>query len=773
MKKRRTKLLALALSVCLTVTAFSPVSAANETSVAASEEAAADAEAVDSMTEENTETEQEISETDSEETAESQETSEPQETPEATEIPKETLAEETPAEEEEVPEEAEEQQLDVEENVQSSVTASIVLTADEAEWKIDAATGNCQLVKKTDSVMLKDTDGLVEVTYGTDPDTYKRYYAFDASGNLLIGVHQIGNYTYNFTNSEAAVYNETDAPAVEKTPENSTFGSAFMVRETTKWYSIGNNGEKTALTGWQEIDGKKYYLLSDGSMVMNDVKKIDGTYYGFDPDGVMIVNGFCKYSSNGRTYYFGEDGTKFEGSGWELIDGSYYYFEPKGNSWTIKSGFQKIKDTDGKTYTFYFNSAGKMYKNTRFKSGKYNYYVDTKGHMKTGFVKAVIRDKNYYFNLRTKTGSNGEPVGSAITGWQKIDGYWYYFSKTYGNAQTGPVVKKIGKYYYYFASTGKCRRGGMFEFGGKKYYTIPENGTVRPYIPVNKWIKYNNKWYYATEDGSLAKGWVKIKDSMYYFNDDCTSKRTAAATYNGKKGYLDDNGKFVTNALIKLNGNYKYIDSSKGFLTNSWKTINGYKYYFKENGYMCQDLRKMFASRTNPGWYRLVVNKLTCVVTVLTKQNSSSTNYNIPVVNFVCSVGQPISRTPNGTFTPSRGGRWQMLMGPSWGQYGVNVYGGVIYFHSVACGSASSYAVPAAEFNRLGTPASHGCIRLCVSDAKWIYENAYSSKTTIHDNANYNNCLFEKPTLPKISGSVDPTDPAVSGSTPSYHKNAY
>ena len=183
---------------------------------------------------------------------------------------------------------------------------------------------------------------------------------------------------------------------------------------------------------------------------------------------------------------------------------------------------------------------------------------------------------------------------------------------------------------------------------------------------------------------------------MYYFNEDCTSKRTAADTYNGKKGYLDDNGKFVTNALIKLNGNYKYIDSSKGFLKNAWKTVNGYKYYFKDNGYMCQDLRKMYKDRTSPSWYKLVVNKLTCVVTVLTKESASSTNYNIPVVNFVCSVGQPISRTPNGTFTPSRGGRWQMLMGPSWGQYGVNVYAGVIYFHSVACGSASSYAVPAA-----------------------------------------------------------------------------
>ena len=82
MKKRRTKLLALALSACLTVTAFSPVSAANETSVVSSSaEDMADAQNVDFMTEETAEGEQETPEEASEETAA------PQETPEATETP--------------------------------------------------------------------------------------------------------------------------------------------------------------------------------------------------------------------------------------------------------------------------------------------------------------------------------------------------------------------------------------------------------------------------------------------------------------------------------------------------------------------------------------------------------------------------------------------------------------------------------------------------------------------------------------------------------------
>ena len=63
-------------------------------------------------------------------------------------------------------------------------------------------------------------------------------------------------------------------------------------------------------------------------------------------------------------------------------------------------------------------------------------------------------------------------------------------------------------------------------------------------------------------------------------------------------------------------------------------------------------------------------------------------------------------------------------MGPSWGKYGtqINNYGD--WFHSVACSNPDpTYALAAGNYNMLGQPASHGCVRLCVRDAKWIYDN--------------------------------------------------
>ena len=41
------------------------------------------------------------------------------------------------------------------------------------------------------------------------------------------------------------------------------------------------------------------------------------------------------------------------------------------------------------------------------------------------------------------------------------------------------------------------------------------------------------------------------------------------------------------------------------------------------------------------------------------------------------------------------------------------------------------------QFNKLGQTASHGCIRLSVGDAKWIYDNcALGTKVTVYSSSN-------------------------------------
>ena len=67
------------------------------------------------------------------------------------------------------------------------------------------------------------------------------------------------------------------------------------------------------------------------------------------------------------------------------------------------------------------------------------------------------------------------------------------------------------------------------------------------------------------------------------------------------------------------------------------------------------------------------------------------------------------------------------------------------------------------EYDKLGTNASLGCIRLTVKNAKWIYDNCKAgTKVTFYSDSNPG--PLGKPTESKISGNEqcrnwDPTDP--------------
>lgn len=69
----------------------------------------------------------------------------------------------------------------------------------------------------------------------------------------------------------------------------------------------------------------------------------------------------------------------------------------------------------------------------------------------------------------------------------------------------------------------------------------------------------------------------------------------------------------------------------------------------------------------------------------------------------------------------------------------------------------SIYNLNAVDYNNLGSPASHGCIRVCVRDAKWIYNNVNSgSQITIGDNY-YE--PYDKPETIKLAAGTNLMDP--------------
>ena len=90
---------------------------------------------------------------------------------------------------------------------------------------------------------------------------------------------------------------------------------------------------------------------------------------------------------------------------------------------------------------------------------------------------------------------------------------------------------------------------------------------------------------------------------------------------------------------------------------------------------------------------------------------------------FTCSTGLHDS-TPRGVFLDGHPvNRWHHFEKFNcWAQYSFEVTGDIM-FHSVIYGSNTEGSLRSGSLYALGNPASHGCIRLTVEDAKWLYEH--------------------------------------------------
>lgn len=168
-----------------------------------------------------------------------------------------------------------------------------------------------------------------------------------------------------------------------------------------------------------------------------------------------------------------------------------------------------------------------------------------------------------------------------------------------------------------------------------------------------------------------------------------------------------------------------YLDSKEG-----WTYINGLRRYKDKKGNILNDVSSIF----NPSSKYITVDRKKGITTIY-GYNSQTKAYDTPIKSMLCSVGNPIFLTKAGTYQIG----WQMRvkeMNASdgsyrcWAPYVSQIYG-LVYFHGVASNTPDLRTVTAGSFLSLGTPQSHGCVRLAAIDAKWIYYNT-SSGTTVN-----------------------------------------
>ncbi len=173
---------------------------------------------------------------------------------------------------------------------------------------------------------------------------------------------------------------------------------------------------------------------------------------------------------------------------------------------------------------------------------------------------------------------------------------------------------------------------------------------------------------------------------------------------------------------------------------------------------LCTDVQKVSAAEQKKLPYLIKINRYYNAITIYGMDDKGE--YSIPVKAMICSVGTDF-KTIQGSFKTLEKYRWKLLMGNVYGQYATRIVGGIL-FHSVYYYENKNPATLAtAEYNKLGQAASHGCVRLSVADAKWIYDNcAIGTTVVIYDDKKSPGPLG-KPEAIKLEKGVrwDPTDP--------------
>ena len=531
------------------------------------------------------------------------------------------------------------------------------------------------------------------------------------------------------------------------------------------WYYLQND---TKLVGLQTIGSAKYYFDANGYRVSGPVKIGKYVYY-FQPENGMLytgVSGLKQVGPDKNIYYYFTSSKKgiVTTSKWVNVNGKYYYADANGQ---IKLGTIKVGSK-----LYHITAKGRLTSYAKSSFDNKYYYAASNGVLKTGLQK--ISGKYYYFNPKTGMRQTGRvqignktyyfvsKTGAAKKGWLKAAGKYYYYNSNYEKVSGFQTIKN--KRYYFDPKNNDARVQNTWKKIGKYYYYFNTKGVIQ-----TGFFKVGNDTYYATSKGIRKKGWQTVMGRKYYLDKSTGIMKTGWFTYNKKKYYLNPVKTSTTygaakTGFVKIQGSWYYFNND-GTMRTGWLISDGKYYYFnKSTGKMLTgkhvidgktyDFGKSGAyTKKLTGAWRVEVNRKDCFVVVY----RGST----PIKAFVCSTAANRYNTPTGTFSILDKLRWHELNGPSWGQYCSHITSDIL-FHSVPNRRYNdNHSLKADAYNKLGSPASGGCIRLTVVHAKWLYDNvSVGTKVVISDSiAKPKNVTIEQAPKIPLSQNYDPTDP--------------
>ena len=347
------------------------------------------------------------------------------------------------------------------------------------------------------------------------------------------------------------------------------------------------------------------------------------------------------------------------------------------------------------------------------------------------------------YDSEMKVSASCEVTADMLNGICKntADGNWYYYrngiiDRTYTN-----VGKNANGWWY-------VKNGQVdFSYTGVK---SNENGSwriVRGKVDFNcnDIVKSEDGWWYV-RGGKVdfghsgvdknVNGWWRIVNGKVDFNCNSVEKNHLGWWYirggkvdfgytgvakNANGWWKIDNGKvnFGFNGIGVNNNGAWYIRGGKvDFGYNGNVKWNGTDCYVANGKVTMSGVSVQISSRaayasSDTNWL-IVTDTSACKVAIFagSKGNWSTVKY------ISCSPGKPSTPTVKGEFKVT--GRGLSFGKPTYTCWYYTQFYGDYLFHSVIYNKGSKTSI---QDGRLGMQLSHGCVRLALSEAKWIHDN--------------------------------------------------
>lgn len=276
--------------------------------------------------------------------------------------------------------------------------------------------------------------------------------------------------------------------------------------------------------------------------------------------------------------------------------------------------------------------------------------------------------------------------GNAIITATTVDGSKTAACTITVNAAKGWIMVN-GKWYYYDKVTG-IKRTAWLNDNGIWYYLLP-SGEMK-----TGWQSDNGKWYYLYGNGAMAKGWIQYSGQWYYLNP--MGDMAAGWIYKGSKWY------------------YLY---PSGAMATGWIQSSGTWYCLYKNGEMASKtgLEAEFnsAGLSSGTKYFITIDSTNQMVNIFSGYNN---HWNL-IRSMRCASGAPDTPTVKGLYAVQGRGYMFRAASNTICKFFTGFYGNYL-FHTVLLDNNGNIQDPT-----LGVPASHGCVRLAIEDAQYIYYN--------------------------------------------------